>query len=73
MNRDPIPDMAIPKMTLNFVFDKIALSLNASHYRDLLDTIEYFQRCNTYGKYNHNRPTVPISQDPLAFWKFCSK
>ena len=72
LNRDPIPDMAIPKMTLSFVFDQIGLSLSARQYRDILDTVEYFQRCNKYGRFNHHRPTIPLSQDPLAYWKFAS-
>ena len=73
LNRDPVPDMDIPKMTLNFVFDQVALSLNTYQYRDILDTMVYFQRANKYGKYNHYRPVVSIQQDPMAYWKFMIK
>ena len=70
LNRDPLPDMNIPKMTLSFVFDQIVLSFSSAQYRDLLDTVEYFQRYSKYSKYNHLRPAVSLSQDPLAYWEF---
>ena len=50
MNKNPIPDMLIPKTTLSFVFDQIALSLEAHQYRDLLDTLDNFSHYNAYQK-----------------------
>lgn len=70
MNKSPVPDMDIPKVTMNFVFDQIAMSIGNNQYSDLLDMFEYFQRYNKFEHFNDYRPTVSIQSDPLAYWKF---
>jgi len=69
MNRNKRPDMAIPKLTLTFYFDQIALSLDADQYRDMLDTLEFFDTYKHYQKYNRFRPT---ERSPEALWRFAS-
>lgn len=42
LNKDEVPNMEIPKLTLNFMFDKLALVLEQNQYRDAMDMIEDF-------------------------------
>jgi hypothetical protein len=42
LNKDEVPNMDIPKITLNFMFDRLALVLEQNQYQDAMDMIEDF-------------------------------
>lgn len=42
LNKDEVPNMEIPKLTLNFMFDKLALVLEQNQYQDAMDMAEGF-------------------------------
>jgi hypothetical protein len=69
MNRNKRPDMSIPKLSLSFYFDEIALSLDGDQYRDMLDTLEHFESYAIYQKYNRFRPVERTSE---SLWTFAS-
>lgn len=44
VNKSDIPDMEIPKYTLNFLFDRISFVWDEAQYRDLLELQDSFER-----------------------------
>lgn len=42
LNKSDVPDMDIPKISLNFMFQQVAFALEENQFGEIMDTIDSF-------------------------------
>jgi hypothetical protein len=67
LNKDEVPNMDIPKITLNFMFDRLALVLEQNQYQDAMDMIEDFALYSRSAPVRRLPLSSPCSQWPLPW------
>jgi vacuolar protein sorting-associated protein 13A/C len=60
----------IPKFTLDFFFEKIALELQENQFREMLGLLESFGLYQRSMQHRAYRPSVLPTQDARAWWAF---
>jgi len=69
-NKDKTPDMTLPRHTLNFLFDKLALVIEERQYRDIVFVVQKFTRYSDMIRYHRFRPIESVGENARAWWLY---
>ena len=71
IRKSPIPDLAEPKFTFNFIFESICGVLTEGQYEQCIRLFEWISKHKTREKHRMFRPNgIEPYEDPLKYWKF---
>ncbi|KAF9594340.1 hypothetical protein IFM89_030469 [Coptis chinensis] len=62
------PDVPFEKASL--ALNDVSLSITEAQYHDCLKLLEVVSRFKTHVDVSHLRPMVPVSDDPLQWWRY---
>lgn len=72
INKERLPNMEIPKATINFLLERVSLGLEESQFRDIIGLLNWFQLQAKGRRYRKLRPQQPPMKDPKAWWTFAT-
>jgi len=70
INKSDLIDKAIPKILVDCILSQITCTLSAPQYQNILHILNFTNEFLRDMKYLRYRPTVTISQNAKAWWKY---
>eukprot|EP01116_Phalansterium_solitarium_P019875 TRINITY_DN5713_c0_g1_i3.p1 TRINITY_DN5713_c0_g1~~TRINITY_DN5713_c0_g1_i3.p1 ORF type:complete len:1111 (+),score=481.11 TRINITY_DN5713_c0_g1_i3:113-3445(+) len=70
LSKSDVPDLAVPKYVFAFAFTEIAFELDENQLRRLIELKKRIGRYQQGEKYRKHRPSVPVADNPRAWWQF---